>query len=53
MNAVLGLGFREMFYRIYDLPAWTAIFLFALVFIGTSWFGVIFICRRPVGSLLK
>src|ERR1700724_1774759 len=33
-----------MFYWIYDIPTWTVAALFAVTFVGLSWFGAIFIC---------
>jgi len=38
-----------MFYWVYDLPTWTAVFPLATVFIGFNWFGAIFV--RPVLSV--
>ena len=35
-----------MFYWIYDMPTWTMVLMVCVIFVGATWFGVIFI--RPI-----
>ncbi len=39
-----------MFYWIYDVPSWSAAFVFAVIFVAISWLGVLFV--RPFLRLL-